>query len=175
MCHSSPTSTATDMDIDKALGDEEATSQVGKSDQPSFVESCGLSIDRVSDIFSFSAVPQEVVVLPDDEEEVPLQERRKRGGSSGRRRLEVQVPQSMPALEMAVEQSGDPVRTNVTFADPLTTDRPSLSTAPTPAAQVQLHASDPVGASSAFWQHHSLLHTKLKTTHQVPPGGLFTK
>ena len=72
MCLSSPTSAATDMDIDKAPGDEEAASRVGKSDQPSFVEPCGLSIDRVSDIFSFSAVPQEVVVLPDDEEEVPL-------------------------------------------------------------------------------------------------------
>ena len=41
--------------------------------------------------------------------------------------LEVQVPQSTPALEAVVERSGDPVRTNITFADPLTTDRPSGS------------------------------------------------
>ena len=150
MCHSSPTSVATDMDIDKAPGDEEATSRVGKSDQPSFVESCGLSIDRVSDIFSFSAVPQEVVVLPDDEEEVPLQERKRRSGSAGRRRLEVQIPQLMSALEAVVERSGGPVRTNVTFASPLTTDRPASSTVPTPAALVQLHASDSATAQAAL-------------------------
>ena len=150
MCLSSPTFASTDMDIDKAPGDEEATSRVGKSDQPSFVESCGLSIDRVSDIFSFSVVPQEVVVLPDDEEEVPLQERKRRSGSAGRRRLEVQIPQSMPALEAVVDRSGEPVRTSVTFASPLTTDRPAGSTAPTPAAPVQLHASDPATTSAAL-------------------------
>mgnify|MGYP000923176831 CR=1 FL=1 len=50
-------------------------------------------------------------------------------------------------LEAVVERSGDPVRTNVTFANPLTTDRPSGSTAPTPAPPVQLHAFDPVAAS----------------------------
>ena len=89
-------------------------------------------------------------MLPDDEEEVPLQERRKRGGSSWRRKHKVQVPQSTPVLEAMVEHSGDPVRTNVTFANPLTTDRPSGSTALTPAAPVQLHASDLVAASAAL-------------------------
>ena len=90
-------------------------------------------------------------MLPDDEEEeVPLQERRKRGRGSSRRGLEVQVPQSTPVLEAVVERSGDPVRTNVTFANPLTTDRTSGSTAPAPAALVQLHASDPVAASAAL-------------------------
>ena len=53
LCLSSPTSAATDMDIDKATGDEEATSRVGKSDRPSFVKSCRPSIDRVSDISLF--------------------------------------------------------------------------------------------------------------------------
>ena len=38
LCPSSPTSAATDMDIDKAPGDEEATSRVGKSDRPSFIK-----------------------------------------------------------------------------------------------------------------------------------------
>ena len=76
-------------------------------------------------------------MLPDDEEEeVPLQERRRRGGGSSRRKLEVQVPQSTPALEAVVERSVDPVRTNVTFASPLTTDHPSGSTAPVTAAPV---------------------------------------
>ena len=62
---------------------------------------------------------------------------------------------------MVVERSGDPVRTNVTFADPLTTDCPSGSTAPTPATPVQLHASDPVAASTA-------LAPSLFATYQTP-------
>ena len=90
-------------------------------------------------------------MLPDDdEEEVPLQERRKRSGGSSRRRLEVQVPQSTVMPGTAVGQSTDPARTNVTFANPLMTDRPSGSAAPTPAAPAQLHASDPVTASTAL-------------------------
>ena len=89
-------------------------------------------------------------MLPDEEEEAPLQERRRKGGSSSRRRLEVQVPQSTPALEAVVERSGEPVRTSVTFANPLTTDRPAGSTAPTPAAPVQLHASDSATAQAAL-------------------------
>ena len=64
-------------------------------------------------------------MLPDDdEEEVPLKERRRRGKGSSGRGLEVQVPQSTPVLEAVVERYRDPVRTNVTFASPLTTDRP---------------------------------------------------
>ena len=89
-------------------------------------------------------------MLPDDEEEAPLQEKRKRSGSSGRRRLEVQVPQSTPALEAVVERSREPVRTSITFASPLTTDRPAGSTTPTPAAPVQLHASDLATAQAAL-------------------------
>ena len=114
-------------------------------------------------------------MLPDDEyEEAPLQERRKRIGGSSRRRLEVQFPQSMPALEAVVERSGEPVQTNVTFANPLTTDRPSGSTAQTPAAPVHPHASDPVTASTALvpslfaaYQTH--------TIRQVLLGRLFAR
>ena len=90
-------------------------------------------------------------MLPDDdEEEVPLRERRRRGKGSSGKAPEVQVPQSTLVLETMVERSGDPVWTNVTFANPLMTDRPSGSTAPTPAALVQLHVSDPVVASTAL-------------------------
>ena len=75
-------------------------------------------------------------MLPnDDEEEVPLHERRKKSGGSSRRKLDVQLPQSTPAPEVIV-------RTNITFANLLTTDHPSGSTAQTPPAPVQLHSSD---------------------------------
>ena len=85
---------------------------------------------------------------------MPLQERKKKSGGSSRRRLEVQIPQSTLAPEAIV-------RTNVTFANPLTTDRPSGSTAQTPAAPVQLHSSDPVIASTP-------LEPSLFATYQTP-------
>ena len=90
----------------------------------------------------------------DDEEEVPLQERKKKSGGSSRRRLEVQIPQSTPAPEVIA-------RTNVTFANPLTTDRPSGSTAQTPSALVQLHSSDPAAALTP-------LEPSLFATYQTP-------
>ena len=70
------------------------------------------------------------------------------------KKLEVQVPQSTPAPEAIV-------RTNVTFAYPLTTDRPSGSTAQTPAAPVQLHSSDPATTSTP-------LEPSLFATYQTP-------
>ena len=61
----------------------------------------------------------------------------------------------------AVERSTDPARTNVTFAIPLSTDCPSGSAAQTPAAPLQLHASDPVATSTA-------LPSSLFTAYQTP-------
>ena len=104
-------------------------------------------------------------MLPDDEEEEPLQGSRKRSGSSGRRRLEVQVPQSTLALEAVVDHSGEPVRTSVTFASPLTTDHAADPTVPTPAAPVQPHASDPVTTSAA-------LQPSLFAAYQTPDDSL---
>lgn len=66
---------------------------------------------------------------------------------------------------MVVERSGDPVRTNVTFANPLTTDRPSGSTALTPTAPVQLHVSDPVATSATLTQ---LLFASYQTPDDSP-------
>lgn len=101
-------------------------------------------------------------MLPDDEEEeVPLQERRRKSGGSSRRKLEVQVPQSTPAPGAITERSEGPVQTNVTFANPLTTDHPSGSTTQTPAALVQLHSSDLVTTSTT-------LEPSLFATYQTP-------
>ena len=61
----------------------------------------------------------------------------------------------------AVERSTDPARTNVTFAIPLSTDYPSGSAAQTSAAPIQLHASDPAGASI-------VLPSSLFTMYQTP-------
>ena len=68
-------------------------------------------------------------------------------------------------LEVGVKHSEGPVRTNITFANPLTTDRPSGSTAQTPAAPVQLHLSDPVTTSTT-------LEPSLFATYQTPDDSL---
>ena len=60
-----------------------------------------------------------------------------------------------------VEQSTDPAQTNVTFAVPLSTGCPLGSAAQTPAAPIQLHASDPAAASTA-------LPASLFTVYQTP-------
>ena len=98
----------------------------------------------------FVAAPRDVIELPDDEEEVPLKERRRRGRASSGRTTEGQVPQSTLVHEMVVQQSGDLAQANVTFANPLSTDRPSASTAQVSAAPVQLHASDPMTVSTVL-------------------------
>ena len=108
----------------------------------------------------FVAAPRDVIELPDDEEEVPLKERRRRGRASSGRTTEGQVPQSTSTPETVVQRSGDPARANVSFANPLLTDRPSASTAQVSASPAQLHASDPVIAptvlpSSLFVTHHT--------------------
>ena len=71
------------------------------------------------------------------------------------------VPQSTSAPEPVIQQSGDPIRASVSFADPVLTDRPSASTGQVLAPSVQLHASDPLAASP-------IPPTPLFVTHHVP-------
>ena len=92
----------------------------------------------------FVVVPRDVIELPDDEEEVPLKYTRRKGRASSGRTAEGQVPQSTSAPATVVHRYGDPARDNVTFSNPLSTDRPSASTAQVSVAPAQLHASDPV-------------------------------
>ena len=56
----------------------------------------------------------------------------------------------MPALETVVQRSGDPTRACVSFANPVSTDCPSASTAQVSASPAQLHASDPVIAPNVL-------------------------
>ena len=58
--------------------------------------------------------------------------------------------------ESMIQRSGDPIWASVSFAPPVSTARPSASTAQVPTSSVQLHASDPLTALT------------------VPPASLFT-
>ena len=64
-------------------------------------------------------------------------------------------------LELVIQQTGDLNRASVTFADPVSTERPSASTAQDPASSVELHTSDPQIAAT-------ITPSPLFVTHHVP-------
>ena len=78
----------------------------------------------VSNFDSFSAASSNVVIdLPDDDNEEPLRQRRNKKASAGK------VTQDMPAPETLVVEGDNVTRPTVTFAVPLTSARPSSSSA----------------------------------------------
>ena len=69
------------------------------------------------------------------------------------------VSHSTSAPELVVQPPGDPIRTSVSFTDPVSTDRPSASTGQALTSTVQLQASAPLVALSVpptplFITHH---------------------
>ena len=61
--------------------------------------------------------------------------------------------------EPVIQQTGDLNRASFTFANPVSTERPSVPTAQDPASSIQLHTSDPqiaatVPPSPLFVTHH---------------------
>ena len=107
--------------------------------------------------------PPNVIELPDDDdhEDVPRKNTGRRGRTSSKKEPASKVSHSTSALEPIVQQSRDPIRTYVSFADPVSTDQPSASTAQAPAPTVQLQASAPLAAST-------VPPTPLFVTHHVP-------
>src|SRR3954466_5394578 len=74
----------------------------------------------------FFLVAPHVINLPDDHDDEPLRVRRNRRALAGK------TPQSAPASEAVARDGGDTTRASVTFAVPLTSVRPSTSTANPP-------------------------------------------
>src|SRR3954462_3822007 len=74
----------------------------------------------------FLVAPPHVIDLPDDDDNEPLRVRRNRRAAAGK------TPQSAPTSEAVARDGGDTTRASVTFADPLTSVRPSASTANPP-------------------------------------------
>ena len=105
------------------------------------------------------AAPQHVIELPDDDEEAPLRPMGRRGRSLGRKAPTGKITQTTSVPEPVVQQIGDLNGASVTFADPMSTERLSASTAQDPASSVPLHTLDPqttltIPPSSLFVTHH---------------------
>ena len=99
------------------------------------------------------AAPPHVIDLPDDDEDVPLRPRRSKKASTGK------TSQSVSVAEPVIQQPEDVTRASVTFADPVSSERPTLSTVPVLASTIQLHASELQAAASGpsvpfFTTHH---------------------
>ena len=71
----------------------------------------------------FLVAPPHVIDLPDDDDNGLLRVRRHKRASDDK------APQSAPASEAVARDGGDTTRASVTFAVPLASARPSLSTA----------------------------------------------
>ncbi|XP_044446533.1 uncharacterized protein [Triticum aestivum] len=102
--------------------------------------------------------PMDIIQLPDDEDEdVPPKNVGRRGRTLSKRVPGARTPRS--ASEPVVQQLNDPVRASISFANPLSTDQPSTSTAqaPDPIMQVQAStppATPPIPTSLIFATHH---------------------
>ena len=85
--------------------------------------------------FSFVAPPH-VIDLPDDDDNEPLRVRRNKRASADK------TPQSAPAPEAVARDGGETTRASVTFAVPLTSVRPSTSTADPPSLFATHHVPE---------------------------------
>ena len=100
-----------------------------------------------------------MIELPNDDEDVPLRPMARRGRSSWRKAPTGKTAQTTSVPEPVIQQTRDLNRASVTFAEPVSTERPSASTAQDPASSSQLHTSDPqivatVPPSLLFVTHH---------------------
>ncbi|XBI11375.1 hypothetical protein VPH35_138452 [Triticum aestivum] len=133
---STAATSATSMDIDDERGDAE-----------------------IADAATSRAAPTNAIQLPDDDddEEAPQRNTGRRGRTLSRRVPASKVPR--PASEPVVQQLEDPARATVSFADPVSTDQPSASTAQTSGPIVPPQAPAPsttssVPSSTPFALHH---------------------
>ncbi|XP_044393690.1 uncharacterized protein [Triticum aestivum] len=126
---------ATSMDIDEERGDAET-----------------------ADAATSRAAPTDIIQLPDDDDDdVSLKNAGRRGKTLSKRVPGARTPRS--ASDPVVQQLNDLVRASVSFANPVSTDQPSVSTAQAPDSIAQLQASttpatSPIPSSLLFAPHH---------------------
>ena len=103
----------------------------------------------------FFAAPPNIIELPDDDEDVPLRPRRNKKASTRKTSL------SVPVVEPVIQQPEDVTQASVTFVAPVSSERPTSSTAPVLASTIQPHALELQAAMTEP-------STPFFTTHHVP-------
>ena len=93
---------------------------------------------------------------------MPLRARRNRRAPAGK------TPQTTPAPEAAVREGGDTTRVSVTFAEPLTSVRPSTSTANPPSLFATHHVpEDQVGAAKEAIRQAGIMMEQVKVVRDA--------
>lgn len=90
----------------------------------------------VFQLWIYLAAPRHVIDLPDDDDEVPLKASESRTDPAGR------ATRTASAPEVLVQEGGDTTRHSVTFAVPLTSVKPSSSTAEPPSLFATHHVPE---------------------------------
>ena len=93
---------------------------------------------------------------------MPLRARRDRRAPAGK------TPQTTPEPEAAVREGGDATRVSVTFAEPLTSVRPSTSTANPPSLFATHHVpEDQVGAAKEAIRQAGIMMDQVKVVQEA--------
>jgi len=108
---------------------------------------------------------------------VPQRPMGRKSKTSSRKTPASATPRPTLVTEPVIQQSGDLNRASVTFAIPVSSVRPSSSTAQDPVSSVQHHASDPQAAviepsTPFFTTHHVLEDLASAATEAIRQAGL---
>ncbi|KAM3368091.1 hypothetical protein ACQJBY_016566 [Aegilops geniculata] len=116
----------------------------------------------MEDAVTSNPAPPHVIDLPDDDDEVPLRMRRNRKAPAGK------TPQTTPAPEAVARDGGDTTRASVTFAVPLTSVRPSTSTANPPSLFATYPVpEDQVGAAKEAIRQAGIMMEQVKVVREA--------
>ena len=99
-------------------------------------------LDLCFQLWIYLAAPRHIIDLPDDDDELPLTASKNRQAAAGK------ATRTASAPEVLVQEGGDIARHSVTFVVPLTSARPSPSTAEQPSLFATHHVpEDQAGAA----------------------------
>ena len=113
-------------------------------------------------LWIYLADPHHVIDLPDDDDEVPLNVRKNRKSLAGKATRTVSAP------EVLVQEGGDIARHSMTFVVPLTSARPSSSTAEPPSLFATHHVpEDQVGAAKEAIRQAGIMMEKVKAIREA--------
>ncbi|XBI75207.1 hypothetical protein VPH35_068606 [Triticum aestivum] len=97
---------------------------------------------EMEDAVTSNPAPPHVIILSDDDDNEPLRMRRSRRALAGK------TPQSALASEVVAQDGGETTRASVTFVVPLTSVRPSKSTADPPSLFATHHVPEEQAAAA---------------------------
>ena len=119
-------------------------------------------LDLRFQLWIYLAAPRHVIDLPDDDEEVPLRARKNRQAVAGK------ATRTASAPEVLVQEGGDITRHSVTFAVPLTSARPSSSTADPPSLFATHHVpEDQAGAAKEAIRQAGIMMEQVKAIREA--------